>query len=177
MQHNFFHVNSWDSMKMKCRILCFNYSLYDGRRKKRFNSDIKPQWMHFWVIKCIHKTLKGLAHDILCLVKKKRQNSKISQSVFVGHQITESFTLYFPLEQQITILLQTDRKWKGESSVERFICHEKCLQIFKAKTVRSSLLDIVCTEGRSAWRSETGSSMFSLINAAQRPADSWVLCG
>lgn len=102
--------------------------------------------------------------------KEEAELKKISVC-FVGHQITESFTLYFPLEQQITILLQTDRKWKGESSVERFICHEKCLQIFKAKTVRSSLLDIVCTEGRSAWRSETASSMFSLINAVQRPAD------
>lgn len=95
MQHNFCNFNSWDSMKMNCRILCFNYSLDDVRCKKTINSDIKSQCMHICAVKFIHNTLKGLPLRILCLVKKRRQNKKKDFSLVVGHQITESFTLYF----------------------------------------------------------------------------------
>lgn len=63
-------------MKINCRILCFNYSLYDVRCKKTINSDIKSQCMHICAVKFIHNTLKGFPHDILCLVKKRRQNKK-----------------------------------------------------------------------------------------------------
>lgn len=47
-------------MKIFCPVLCFNYSLYDVRRKKTLNSEITSLCMHFCVMKSIDNTLRGL---------------------------------------------------------------------------------------------------------------------
>lgn len=60
---------------------------------KKLNSDIKCQFMHHCVMKLIHSTLKGLPHDILYLVKEAELQKKKGLGLFVGHQITERFTL------------------------------------------------------------------------------------
>lgn len=89
MQRKVCNFNIW-GFSENCQILCFNYSLYNVRCKKTLNSDIKSQCMHFCAAKFIPNTLKGLAHDILCLVKKRRQNKK--KNGF--SPITESFTYF-----------------------------------------------------------------------------------
>lgn len=97
---------------------------------------------------------------------------KWNLSLFVGHQITEIFTLYFSMSWTVdrnTLANRQEKEW-GSSSVQKSICHEECLRIFKAETVRSSLLDVM--NGIEGWN---GKTHISVIDATQRPAEGWLL--
>lgn len=97
---------------------------------------------------------------------------KWNLSLFVGHQITEIFTLYFSMSWTVdrnTLANRQEKEW-GSSSVQKLICHEECLRIFKAETVRSSLLDVM--NRREGWK---GKIHISVIDATQRPAEGWLL--
>lgn len=61
--------------------------------------------------------------------------------------ITERFTLYFSTSSTADhkTLANRQKRERGGSTGQIFVCREESLQIFKAETVRSSLLDVVCT--------------------------------